>query len=89
MNTRKLIGRAVYIRWQDSHGSSPERANLDGSVQPSVTICHSWGRLVAANKKALLLVPHIAENTILGINQGCGDITIPTCSILKVKVLPC
>lgn len=50
--------------------------------------CRSVGWLVSEEHKCKVIVPHIGgEKNGEVFLQGCGDITIPIASILKIKVL--
>ncbi|MQY61416.1 hypothetical protein GH153_06235 [bacterium] len=71
----------VLIEWVDSKGDSREWEYLDEieSIQPSK--CISIGFLLEDTPKYKTIAQNLSENQIL------GRITIPTCSILKIKVI--
>lgn len=80
--------KLVLIEWLDSHSGKGWQTieQLEQSAEP--LYCRSVGWLVTEKKDCKVLVPHIAGEKNGDIMlQGCGDLTIPTCSILKITVL--
>jgi hypothetical protein len=78
----------VLIEWVDSHSGRGWQAldELEGIAKP--LYCRSVGWLIKETKQCKVIVPHISgEKNIEIILQGCGDLTIPTKAIVKVKRL--
>ena len=77
------------MEWEDSYGcsSSWEDLNESDNREPEHMRCRSIGWLVRQSKRNVVIVPHLAENERMGIKQGCGDMTIPTASILSLTRL--
>jgi len=71
--------RLVLIEWIDSYGCSSTWENLEG-CKPSIMSCKSVGWLVHDGDDCKTVVPHVAN----GAQQGCGDMTIPTCAITRL-----
>ena len=79
--------RLVLIEWQDSLGCSTEWQPL-GNCVPVVLACKSVGWLVHNGKDCKVVVPHIsADRHPNAKDQGCGDMTIPSRSILSMITL--
>jgi len=77
----------VFVEWEDSYGCSTEWESID-DVHPEGMRCASLGWLVYRDKKSTVIVPHIAKaGNGTQIRQGCGDMTIPTASITRLKRL--
>lgn len=80
--------KLVLVEWLDSHSGRgwQDFERLEQAAEP--LYCRSVGWIARENKDCKVLVPHISGekngNTAL---QGCGDLTIPTASILKTTVL--
>jgi hypothetical protein len=68
----------VLVEWLDSRRGEGW-VRLDELGDLSVTRCKSVGWIIAKDSSSLTLAGHIGENP----EQCCGDITIPTKSILK------
>ncbi len=78
----------VLIEWVDSHSGRGWQMldELEEKAEP--LYCRSVGWLIKETKHCKVIVPHIAgeENGDIML-QGCGDLTIPTKAIVKVKLL--
>jgi hypothetical protein len=46
--------------------------------------CKSVGWVIGKNRLCIVVVPHISLNTVAAEQQGCGDMTIPTASIVRI-----
>lgn len=79
--------RLVLIEWVDCYGCSTSWQELDDDCDPKVMICRSVGWLFRDGPDCKVIVPHIADG-LDGVEQGCGDMTIPTCSIRSICDLP-
>ena len=85
------IGDAVLVEWENSQGGSTsswqDLPTADHCGEPSRTRCRSVGWLIYRSRKAVVVVPHLAENPVLALRQGCGDMTIPTAAIVQITRL--
>lgn len=76
--------RLVYVEWEDSYGCSSRWQPLAG-LQPEPMICRSVGWLAYRDKRHVVVIPHLTKqepNT-----DGCGDMTIPVKTIVKLVYL--
>jgi len=78
--------RLVLIEWQDSLGCSSAWQEMV-SVKPKPLLCQSVGWLAYDGKDCKVVVPHISEDHASAPRQGCGDMTIPTKAIIRMKTL--
>ena len=80
--------RLAYVEWQDSYGVSAIWQETK-NAKPIQHKCFSVGWIIAENEDVIVLVPHLspANNKIDAEEQGCGDMTIPKCSIVKINLL--
>jgi hypothetical protein len=79
--------RLVLIEWIDSFGCSPNWQPLDNPCPEPMKV-RSVGWLAYDGKDCKVVVPHLSENSPMGPpRQGCGDMTIPTRSILRMRSL--
>ena len=80
--------KLVMVEWLDSHsgrGWQPLHDIQDASVPLR---CRSVGWLASERNGCKVLVPHVSGEGNEGIvRQGCGDLTIPNKSIVKLTVL--
>lgn len=80
--------KLVLIEWLDAH-SGRGWHNLEGLRRSTeVQNCQSVGWLLEKTKQYIVLVPHLTGET--GWNnerQGCGDMAIPTASVVRMTVL--
>jgi hypothetical protein len=84
----KGLGPLVLVEWADAYGCSPRWEDMSGELSPRVMVCRSVGWLIHSDEEAKVVVPHISDDPGFGLpRQGCGDMTIPTKSILKIVVL--
>jgi hypothetical protein len=77
----------VYLEWEDSNGCSRNWEDLPEVGEPEVAVCKSVGWVFRKSDRVVVIVPHLAQSAKLGINQGCGDMTIPLAAILRVNKL--
>lgn len=73
--------KLVWIKWVDSKGGSVEWEFLDDIESLEPVTCQSVGFLIDDKKAYKTLAPTI------GGGQIWGRITIPSCAILKLKIL--
>lgn len=80
--------RLVKIEWVDSFGVGTRWESLDNIIDEN-HICISVGYLALDGKNIKVIVPHISPaNDIIGaVETGCGDMSIPVCSIIKITDL--
>jgi len=78
--------KLVLIEWQDSFGCSTDWQPLEG-VRAKPQVCKSVGWLPYDGKDCKVIVPHISSAHDNTAQQGCGDMTIPTKAIVKLKTL--
>ena len=78
----------VLIEWVDSHSGRGWQTLGELEKVATPLYCRSVGWLVKETEQCKVIVPHIAgeENGDIML-QGCGDLTIPTKAIVKVKLL--
>lgn len=76
-----------WIEWIDAFGCSSSWQELDDDCRPKPMICRSVGWLFRDDKDYKVIVPHVAD-VPNGYKQGCGDMAIPTQSILQMYDLP-
>lgn len=80
--------KLVLIEWLDAHAGSGWQTveQLERVAEP--LYCKSIGWLVAERSDCKVIVPHVSKEkngeTML---TGCGDLTIPNKSIMKLTVL--
>lgn len=82
--------RLVIIEWFDTFGCSSSWENLSElseNGEPKPLICQSVGWLLHDGKESKVIVPHIADASENTAQQGCGDMTIPTCCIKSITDL--
>jgi len=80
--------RLVFVEWTDSYGCSATWQSLEDSGSAQTLICRSVGWLFRDDKNCKVIVPHMSDGDPLGIpSQGCGDMTIPSKSILRMVTL--
>lgn len=80
--------RLVHVIWQDSFGCSSSWGGIPEKA-PNAHYCESVGWVAKQNDSSLVLIPHISpENKeIEAAEQGCGEMTIPKNSIMKITEL--
>lgn len=71
----------VLIEWLDSQFTAEWHTE---PVHTEPLVCHSVGWLIHDGEKAKTIAPHI---TVESLPQRCGEMTIPTCAILKMRTL--
>ncbi len=77
--------KLVLIEWEDSHGVSSDWQYIS-QCRPYVLVCKSVGWLIHDGKDCKVIVPHMTA-TERAKEQGCGDMTIPAASVLKIVEL--
>ena len=77
--------KLVMIDWFDSFGCSKNWEDLD-DCEPYPARCRSVGFLLYDGEDYKVVVPHVSLNSEIS-RQGCGDMTIPTVSIIKITDL--
>jgi len=75
--------RLVLIEWVDSHVAIGGWKGLDGFCA-SAPVCRSVGWLVKNDEDAKVIMPHLIQEQGDVPLQGCGDMTIPTCAVLRM-----
>jgi hypothetical protein len=78
-------GDLVFLEWEDSYGCSSKWETLAKNGKPEEMICRSVGWVTSKDKRFVVIVPHIAEIKRLGIQQGCGDMSIPLAAITRIR----
>lgn len=80
--------KLVFIEWLDSHSGRGWQSIPQIESASIPLYCRSVGWLVSESNACKVVVPHIAGEKNGDIMlQGCGDITIPASSIVKMTVL--
>lgn len=73
--------KRVSIKWLDSKGITSEWEFMDEIIPMPPDVCESIGFLIDDKKKYKTITQTITNGQIL------GRLTIPTCSIIKIKRL--
>ena len=76
--------RLVLIEWVDSFGCSSNWEELSDDCKPEPILCKSVGWLFRDTEDCKVIIPHIADIPTDGSQQGCGDMTISTKSIVSI-----
>lgn len=76
--------KLVLIEWVDSFGCSSSWQDLDKNYETKPIICRSVGWLFRDGTDCKVIVPHVAPMPDDAPPQGCGDMTIPTKSIISI-----
>lgn len=80
--------RLVLIEWVDSFGCSAHWQNIPDSIAPKPMICKSVGWLFFDGADCKVIIPHLNDpDQDTAPQQGCGDMTIPTRSVIRIKTL--
>lgn len=79
----------VYVRWVDSFGVHADWREVSDYSPVPIHYCYSVGWIIGEDKNSIILAPHLSpENKEIGaVEQVCGDMVIPKCSIKKMTVL--
>jgi hypothetical protein len=80
----------VFVEWQDSIGDTGRWTDLDQlRKSPPPTVARSVGWMVSKDRSRVVIVPHlmICELSDKKVNDGCGEISIPIRSILRIVKL--
>lgn len=76
--------RLVLVEWLDSYGCSSEWQRLEGQA-PQALHCRSVGWLYHDGEECKVIIPHLSDSSHAHTDQqGCGDMTIPSPSILRM-----
>src|SRR5438093_515728 len=78
--------RLVLIEWEDSHSSGAWQ-ELATELEDRAVVCRSVGWLVLDGDTAKVVAPHLNEQEPGVPQQGCGIMTIPTRSVLRIADL--
>ena len=79
--------RIVRIDWRDAYGASSDWVSIDG-LKPTPLLVHSVGYLLHDGLDVKVIVPHLCDAIPDHVErQGCGDMTIPSSSIVGMTVL--
>ena len=77
--------RLVLIKWVDSYSGSGAHWRGLQSYTPRNLLCSSVGWLLHDGEECKVVVPHLSEPAEEGDDrQGCGDMTIPTSTIIDM-----
>lgn len=78
--------KLTFVKWADSYGCSSSWESIH-EHPPIPHYCYSVGWLVRESEEFVVIIPHISpENDGIGSDElGCGDMTIPKCSITIMK----
>jgi hypothetical protein len=75
--------RLVLVEWLDSFGCSPSWQELS-DLKAEPLVCRSVGWLAYDGDDCKVVIPHISSEQQSTQRQGCGDMTIPTCAVLRI-----
>lgn len=80
--------RLVAIDWVDSYGCASQWGDITRKL-PVAHHCFSVGWVAVESDEAIVIVPHLSpENREINSDEhACGDMTIPTCSIISITDL--
>lgn len=73
--------KLVLIEWLDSHRSDGWHG---GEPDTRPLRCRSVGWLIHDGEHAKTIAPHVTDEES---PQRCGEMTIPACSVLKMRTL--
>ena len=78
----------VLIKWVDSYGCGSTWGNID-EVPDIPHYCYSVGWLMKDGENLKVIVPHLSpKNDDTGADKyGCGDMSIPSISVIKITRL--
>lgn len=79
--------RMVRVEWIDAHGCSPEWTEMPDKDTVRIPTVDSMGWLVYEDERAIVVMPHWCPKSPGVTEQGCGDMTIPRSSIVKIVEL--
>lgn len=80
--------KLVLVEWVDAHSGRGWQTmeELKNAAEP--LYCRSVGWIVLENADCMVVVPHVSgERNGTTALTGCGDLTIPNKSIVKLTVL--
>jgi hypothetical protein len=78
----------VLIEWLDAHSGRGWQTEEQLSATAEPLYCRSVGWLVKETEDCKVVVPHISgERDGEQFLTGCGDLTIPTKAIVRLRVL--
>ncbi len=76
--------RLVLIEWVDSFGCSSNWQEIKDDVHPAPITVKSVGWLAYDGTSCKTIIPHISDAHEHADAQGCGDMTIPASSIMRM-----
>ena len=76
--------KVVIIEWLDSCGAGSRWQFLEDYEDPKPLKCRSIGWLVQDREDCKVIVPHLSMDAKDSQRQGCGEMTIPTRSIILI-----
>lgn len=82
--------RLVLVEWVDSMGCAPNWTRFESPLTPPrVPICRSVGWLAHNGRECKVLLPHVSDGgeETSDPQHSCGDMLIPTKSIVSMKDL--
>jgi hypothetical protein len=79
--------KLVLIEWVDSHSGRGWQDIGKLKEATAVMHCRSVGWVVAQDKNSVVVVPHLNGDEEGGINQGCGELSIPKRAIIRTTTL--
>lgn len=81
--------KLVMIEWLDAYGCSSEWQEIPVlTTEQKPMVCTSVGWILFENDERVVLVPHLTGiGNDRAHEQGCGDMTIPRVSIVKITPL--
>jgi hypothetical protein len=84
---QKAEFRLVLIEWLDSYGCSATWQDL-ANCELGVMVRQSVGWLIHDDERCKVIFPHMNQPDHTNASQpGCGDMTIPSASIIKILEL--
>lgn len=88
MSQKPITYPLVMVEWTDSYGCSSSWEEIP-SQPPPQHHCFSVGWLIHDSDDVIVVVPHITpQHDEIGAEEnGCGDMTIPKCSVVNVTKL--
>lgn len=75
----------MLCEWEDSYGCSAHWQTIEPDCEPRLMTCKSVGWLIRKSRRCIVIVPHLSLNTEIAEQQGCGDMTIPAASIIRIQ----
>jgi hypothetical protein len=77
--------RLVLVGWIDSFGCSPSWEVMEDDLKPpAILVCRSVGWLAYDGDDYKVIVPHVADATACSKRHGCGEMAIPSRTIIRL-----